>query len=588
LGYILWIVHYVHIYPQYGCTGVHKIESVRRLPVAEPTIKMMQIKKRNAVLGIDIGTQGLTALLVDIDDPSLPVVATGEGSYGFVPDLPLGCYEQLASDWDLALRKAVQEIMAQQQQEDYDIVAIGIAGQMHGHVLVDDHGQAIGTVRLWCDARNQEEAEELSQLFYSSRKDNLPKRVTVARWLWTMRNQPKLARQVDFLTTPAGWLSFRLTNEKCLGVGEASGMFPVDDTNYRQDFIQQFHDKYNLETVHSLSHLLPKVVLCGDDAGTLTAEAALWLELPDKFVGIPVAAAEGDQPASLVGSLIGEAGMASLSFGTSVCANLVGGSSEDSSEIVSPGVNHFSAVNGQPIYMVWLRNGTTFFNTMVKSYASVSSCTSSTKNQEADKNDDSNNDFFERIMPQVLNAPADCGGLLAMPFMDDEPGLEVTEGGTATLIGWNPSNATAGNACKAALVSTMFNLKRGVDYLKQKNVIVSEIFLSGGLTKTPEMGQLVADVFGLPVRLLPGSEEGCSWGAAVLAKYRWIQKTAQESDVTDRTVNWLDFLKGITTKKRQSFTPYPPDSAIYQTSYERYQKLLNLQPDLQQVLRSSS
>jgi sugar (pentulose or hexulose) kinase len=537
-------------------------------------------KKRNAVLGIDNGTQGLTALLVDVDDPSLPVVATGEGSYGFIPDLPLGCYEQLASDWDNAVQKAVQEIiMAQNQQDDYNIVAIGVAGQMHGHVLVNDQGQAIGTVRLWCDARNQEEAEELSQLFYSSRKDNLPKRMTVARWLWTLRNQPNLAEQVDFLTTPAGWLSFRLTNQKCLGIGDASGMFPMADTDYRYDLLQQFQDKYNVNNVRPLTQLLPKVVLCGENAGTLTAEAASWLGLPDETFGIPVAAAEGDQPASLVGSLIGQAGMASLSFGTSVCANLVGGSSENPSEIVSPGVNHFSAVNGQPIYMVWLRNGTTFFNTMVKSYAS----SSLSKGEKDDQSNDSNN-VFEWIMPQVLQAPADCGGLLAMPFMNDEPGLGVTDGGTASLIGWNPTNATPGNACKAALVSTMFNLKNGVDYLKQKNVKVSEIFLSGGLTKTPELGQLVANIFGLPVHLLPGSEEGCSWGAAVLAKYRWIQTTAQGSGDIDQTNNWLAFLKDIRTKQMQSFTPYSPDSAIYQTSYERYQKLFKLQPNLQQVM----
>ncbi|KAG7347955.1 sugar kinase [Nitzschia inconspicua] len=526
--------------------------------------------KKKAVLGIDNGTQGLTALLVDIDDPTLPVIATGEGSYGFVPNLASGCYEQQASDWDVALKTAIQQVMAHPAFLNYQIVAMGVAGQMHGHVLVDSGGKAIGTVRLWCDARNQAEAEELSELFYG-RPDNLPKRVTAARWLWTMRNQPELAESVDFLTTPAGWLSFRLTNSKRLGIGDSSGMFPMGTKNYRQDLLQKFQERYGSEKVRPLSELLPEVVLCGDDAGNLTAEAVSWLGLPKETIGIPLAAAEGDQPATLVGSLIGHAGMASLSFGTSVCANLVGGSSEDPAMIISPGVNHFSAVNGQPIYMVWLRNGTTYFNTVVKSYGSASAAI-----------DHEDRNAFDSLMPQILDAPADCGGLLAMPFMDDEPGLGVTLGGTATLIGWNPNNAIPGNVCKAALLSTMFNLKKGVDYLKQNRVSVSEIFLSGGLTKTPEMGQVVADVFELPVHLLPGSEEGCSWGAAVLAKYRW-QKKSNPADQQD----WPDFLKSIATKQMQSFSPYPPDSAIYQTSYRKYDQLLKLQPELQQLMNSS-
>jgi sugar (pentulose or hexulose) kinase len=339
--------------------------------------------------------------------------------------------------------------------------------------------------------------------------------------------------------------------------------------NYRTDLIKLFQDKYHKDTnLRPISDLLPEVVVCGNDAGTLSADAVKWLGLPEETVGVPVAAAEGDQTAALVGSLIGEAGMVSCSFGTSVCANLVGGSTEDSSSIQSPIVNHFSAANGNPIYMVWLRNGTTYFNTMVKSYAS------------------SSGNLFESVMPDIIKAPADCGGLLAMPFMDDEPGLGITEGGTAALVGWNPTNATAGNACKAALLGTMFNLKKGMGYLKEKGVAMTEIILSGGLVKTPQMGQVVADVFGLPVRLLEGAEEGCSWGAAVLAKYRWNkleQANAGESNIENDN-DWIEFLKTIKAPPMQSFTPNPPDSALYDASYEKYQKLLELQPQLQQAM----
>ncbi len=505
-----------------------------------------------AVLGIDNGTQGLTVLLVNIEDPRLPVVATADAAYGFVPGLAEGCYEQIASDWENAMESSLNQIRDSLNQ--YEIVAIGIAGQMHGQVLVDKEGQAIATVRLWCDSRNQAEAEEISEWFGMT--TSLPKRITVARWLWTIRNLPDLAKQTSFMTTPAGWLSYQLTNTRTLGIGDASGMFPMSATtlDYQVDLLKVFDSKIAQQypEMPALSNILPRVVACGQDAGTLSPEAADRFGLP---AGIPVAAAEGDQPAALVGSLIGEAGIASCSFGTSVCANLVG--SLDDPNVRSPMVNHFCAVNGQPIYMVWLRNGTTFFNTMVASYGGD----------------------FDAIMPQVLQAPVDCGGLVSLPFMDDEPGLEIHQGGTALTIGWNPSNASAGNACKSALLSTMFNLLKGTQFLQAKNIRMTEILLSGGLTKTPESGQIIADVFGLPVRLLKGSEEGCSWGAAILAKYRYeCQKPSP--------VDWPIFLKSIPSRPTRVFEPNLHAVSVYQQVYKRYQNLLLIQSQLQHVVSS--
>jgi sugar (pentulose or hexulose) kinase len=535
--------------------------------------------KPKAVLGIDNGTQGLTVLLVGIDDPSLPVLATGEATYEFVPDLPEGCYEQRAADWEAAMSSSLDQIRNEMQR--YEIVAIGVAGQMHGQVLVDKNGASVGTVRLWCDARNQEEANELSEWLGMNSNTNtntntnttapsLPKRMTVARWLWTVKHQPELARQTDFMTTPAGWLTFRLTNKsKTLGIGDASGMFPMDATtgDYRKDFMEIVDSKLKdaYPDMPPVSKLLPKVVPCGQDAGVVSKEAAERWGLP---VGIPVAAAEGDQPAALVGSLIGNAGMVSCSFGTSVCANLVG--SAQDVNIQSPIVNHFSAVNGQPIYMVWLRNGTTFFNSMVQSYGGN----------------------FDEIMPQVLDAPYDCGGLLSLPFMDDEPGLEVHQGGTALTIGWNPSNTQdAGNACKAALLSTMFNLLQGTQFLQSRNIPMTEILLSGGLTRTPECGQIVADVFGLPVRLLEGAEEGCSWGAAVLAKYRYEQ-AATNSTTSGSTVSdpddWPLFLQSIPARPTRVFEPNADAVPVYQSVHQRYQKLLALQSSLQEAVSTEA
>jgi sugar (pentulose or hexulose) kinase len=302
--------------------------------------------KGGAFLGIDNGTQGLTVLLVNSEE--LQVIATGEATYGYVPGLPEGCYEQHAKDWEDALKSAMDQIRSHIQE--FEILAIGISGQMHGQVLVNDQGNVLAPVRLWCDARNQPEADELTKLFGMA----IPKRCTVARWLWTIRNQPEIAKQCRYMTTPAGWLSYKMTNQRTLGIGDASGMFPMDSNtlDYDMDLLEKFDTELVKNedadaSIPSLRSILPKVVVCGNDAGALSPEAAEWLGLP---AGIPVAAAEGDQPAALAGSLIGRSGVVSCSFGTSVCANLVGSSSDP--PINSSMVDHFCAPNGQPIYMV--------------------------------------------------------------------------------------------------------------------------------------------------------------------------------------------------------------------------------------------
>lgn len=506
---------------------------------------------KGAFLGIDNGTQGLSVLLTREDN--LEVIASGEATYGYVPDLSSGCYEQYATDWEVALKLAVDQISP--YLEDYRVLAIGLSGQMHGQVMVDDQSHVVGTVRLWCDARNQQEADDLAKLFGI----RIPKRCTVARWLWTVRNQPELAKQCDFMTTPGGWLAYRMTQKRTLGIGDASGMFPMDSStnNYRTDLLQKFDAYINDDSIPKLKHILPKAIECGKDAGVLTEEAAHWLGLP---AGIPVAAAEGDQPAALAGSLIGRSGMVSCSFGTSVCCNLVGSPSDPL--INSSMIDHFCAPNGSPIYMVWLRNGTTFFNTMIESYGGN----------------------FEELMPEVIAASPDCDGLLALPFMDDEPGLAVHQGGTSMVVGFNPKNSTAGNVCKAALLSTMFNLRKGLEVLQSKGVATTELILTGGLTKTPECGQILANVFGLRVRLLAKADEGCSWGGAVLAKYRYSKGDGKCNDQ-----DWATFLESLPTPPAPHiFSPQPETASIYNDMYYRHKQLLALQPQLERVASVAS
>jgi sugar (pentulose or hexulose) kinase len=248
--------------------------------------------------------------------------------------------------------------------------------------------------------------------------------------------------------------------------------------------------------------------------------------------------------------------MVAMSFGTSVVANSVG---DRAFRGIATAIDHFCAADGKPINMVFLRNGTTPMNTVVEMFGKAAG---------GDRGAG-----FAAVMPQLLAAPDDCGGLLALPFMDDEPGLGVSRGGTACVVGLNGANAAPGNVAKAMLLATMFNLRMGSDLLDAQGYPRSEIILSGGLTKTPALGQILADVFNTPVTILDGAAEGTAWGAALMAKYRAASLAGSASD-------WQTFLAGHASGKPTHFTPRPASVATYGRLYDRYRKLVALQGQL--------
>ena len=515
--------------------------------------------KTQGYLGIDLGTQGVSVIFVD---ETLAIRGSGDGSYDMVPGLADGSYEQRPADWERALADALADLRAKLTplSVEMEVRAIGISGQMHGEVLCDSGSEPLGPARLWCDGRNEAEGHELT--------DNLgvkcPKRMTASRWLWTIRNRPDLAKQAAHITTPGGWIGRRLTGQWILGICDASGMFPIDqatldyDAKRLADFDALVAKAASGATLPPLRDLLPSVRRVGEDGGSLDAHGAALLGLPE---GTPLAPAEGDQPAALAGSLVAAAGTVSMSFGTSVVANSVG---DRPFQGVDKGVDHFCAVDGKPINMVLLRNGTTAMNTIVGLLGGVLPAGS---------------DPFATMMPLVLTAPDDCGGLLALPFLDDEPGLGVAHGGSACLVGFREGNATPGNIAKAMLLATIFDLRMGSDVLTAQGYPLHEIVLSGGLVKTPALGQLVADVFHTPVVILACASEGSGWGAGLMAAYR-------DQRIAGRAGTWEAFLAGQAPPAAHRFTPRAESIATFDRSFARHRRLVALHGELEHAVGS--
>jgi sugar (pentulose or hexulose) kinase len=519
------------------------------------------VTNRAGYLGIDAGTQGLSVIFTDTD---LRILAHGEGRYDMLPGLAPECYEQEPAHWERALAAAMGKLRERLAAAGIgmDVRSIGISGQMHGEVLAAADGRALGPARLWCDGRNEAEGHELTERFGAK----CPKRLTAARWLWTIRNRPELAARAARITTPAGWLAFRLTGGWLLGIGDAAGMFPIDQAtlDYDRRLLAEFDalvaagkgpaGQPTGQIVKPLGDMLPTVRRAGMDGGVLDAGGAALMGLPQ---GIPVAPAEGDQPAALAGSLIARPGMVSVSFGTSVCANSVG---DRPFQGVSRAIDHFCAPDGRPINMVFLRNGTTAFNTVVEMFGRAAGVDGSRA--------------FATLLPEAVAAADDCGGLAALPFMDDEPGLGISRGGSASLVGLAAANATPGNAVKAMLLATMFNLRMGSEELDAQGFPRTEIILSGGLTKTPALGQLLADVLHAPVVILDGAAEGTAWGAALLAKYRDHSLTGKHAG--GKATDWPAFLEAHASGTPTRFTPRRAAATTLDRAYARHRRLVDL------------
>ena len=185
---------------------------------------------------------------------------------------------------------------------------------------------------------------------------------------------------------------------------------------------------------------------------------------------------------------------------------------------------------------------------------------------------------FATLMPLLLEADADCGGLLALPFMDDEPGLGVSRGGTAMIVGLNANNSKPGNVVKASLLSTMFNLKLGSEDLDKQGYPRTQLVLTGGLTKTPELAQILADVFDTTVTMPASAEEGTAWGATLMAKYR-------AQSLADSAKDWNSFLASHAAND-QRIEPQPDNVKIYEAVYDRYKGLVSAQQHVDEAISS--
>ena len=465
------------------------------------------IKSGKAVLGLELGSTRIKAVL--IDEAHNPIAT---GAYEWENQLVNGIWTY---DLDEAWR-GVQACYWELKKDIFNkygvslkkVKSIGISGMMHGYVPFNAEGKLLVPFRTWRNTMTEEAVKELSVLF----NFNVPQRWSIAHLYQAILSGEEHVSEITYITTLAGYIHWKLTGQKVMGVGEASGMFPIDAAT--RDYDAVMLDKFsNLEKVKAFSwdikDILPKVLVAGESAGVLTEEGAKLLdESGDLEPGIPMCPPEGDAGTGMVATNSVGVRTGNVSAGTSVFAMVV---LEKALEKVHEELDIVTTPAGDNVAMVHCNNCTTDLNAWVKLFGEFASCMGVKISKD---------ELYGTLYRKALEGDKDCGGLVAYNFYSGEHIARVNEG-RPMFVRKPDANFNLANFMRSHLYASLSSLKIGLDILlKEEQVKVDRIYGHGGLFKTKGVAQgILAAAFDASVAVMETAGEGGPWGMAILASY---------------------------------------------------------------------
>jgi sugar (pentulose or hexulose) kinase len=380
---------------------------------------------------------------------------------------------------------------------------------MHGYMAFDKDGNQLVPFRTWRNTITAQAAEKLTDLF----QFNIPQRWSIAHLYQAILNRETHVKDISHLTTLAGYVHWKLTGQKMLGVGEASGMFPIDSkTNqYDEHKLALFNECLNAEGITwKLQDILPRVLVAGDAAGTLTQEGARLLDPNGGLqAGIPLCPPEGDAGTGMVATNSVAERTGNVSAGTSVFAMIV---LEQALSKLYPEIDMVTTPTGKPVAMVHSNNCTSDLNAWVDLFQEFTNALGVEISESR---------LYEMLYQKALTGDADAGGLLAYSYLSGEHITHMEEG-RPLFVRTPESRFTLSNFMRVNLFSALGALKIGLDILfEQEKVKIDQILGHGGFFKTKEVGQrLMAAAMNVPVSVMETAGEGGAWGIALLASYR--------------------------------------------------------------------
>lgn len=465
------------------------------------------IEAGRAILGIELGSTRIKAVL--IDEENKPIA---QGNHTWENQLVDGLWTySLDAVWN-GLQDCYADLRADVRRqygvEIESLAAIGVSAMMHGYMAFNKQQEILVPFRTWRNTNTGPAAAKLSELFVF----NIPLRWSISHLYQAILNDEPHVGDIDFLTTLAGYVHWQLTGQRVLGIGDASGMLPIDPAtkNYSAEMISKFEQLIAPKGYPwKLQDILPRVLMAGDDAGRLTADGARRLDASGHLkAGIPLCPPEGDAGTGMVATNAVKQRTGNVSAGTSSFSMIV---LEKALSRPYEAIDIVTTPDGSPVAMVHCNNCTSDLNAWVNLFKEY---------QELMGMPVDMNEIYGKLYNLALEGDADCGGLMAYNYFSGEPVTGLAEG-RPLFVRSATDKFSLANLMRAHLYASVAVLKIGNDILfNDEHIRVDRITGHGGLFKTKGVGQrILAAAINSPISVMETAGEGGAWGIALLGSY---------------------------------------------------------------------
>ena len=516
------------------------------------------IESGNGVLGIELGSTRIKAVLVD--ENHTPIAS---GSHQWENRLENGIWTYSLEDIWSGVQACYQDLSGnvkrQYGAEIKSLAAIGVSAMMHGYMAFDQEDNLLTPFRTWRNTITGKATKELSNLF----QFNIPERWSIAHLDQAVLNQEEHVPKITFLTTLAGYIHWKLTGRKVLGVGDASGMFPIDSATGK--YHQRMADKFDGLSVTrgcpwKLREILPEILTAGEEAGRLTKEGAKLLDVSGILEeGIPFCPPEGDAGTGMAATNSVAKRTGNVSAGTSVFAMVV---LEKELSRLYREIDMVTTPDGSLVAMVHANNCTSDLNAWVGIFREFAHTAGVTIEDDR---------LYGLLYEKALEGDKDCGGLLAFGYLSGESITKVDEG-RPLFVRTPESKFNLANLMRVHLYSALGALNLGMRILlKEEQVKLDSLLGHGGLFKTKGVGQkIMAAAMKTPVSVMETAGEGGPWGMALLASYMVHREEGEKLE---------EYLahKVFAQNKGSKMEPDAEDVKGFEKFMERYQAGLDIE-----------
>lgn len=501
-------------------------------------------------LGIELGSTRIKAVLID---QTKNVIASG--SFDWENKLENGIWTyNLEEAWH-GLQMSYSDLKKEVKQKyGFDLKkvdAIGISGMMHGYLAFDKTDHLLVPFRTWRNSITAKAEEQLTDLL----QFNIPQRFSLAHLYQAILNGETHIKDIAFITTLAGYIHWQLTGKKVLGIGDASGMFPIDSkqSDYDQNMLEIVENKIKEQQYNwQLKEILPEVLVAGQLAGTLTENGAKLLDPTGELIsGIPLCPPEGDAGTGMVATNSIKARTGNISAGTSIFAMIV---LEEKLSRVYPEIDMVTTPKGDAVAMVHANNCSSEIDAWVKIFQDFLKATGFEM---------STNDLYQTLFNEALKGDLDAGGLLSYGYLSGEHITRMPEG-RPLLVRTPESNFNLANLMRVNIYTAFGALHMGLKILEKEQVKIDKIFGHGGIFKTKGVAQqFLASAIKTPVSVMETAGEGGAWGIALLADYLTAASELSLEDYLEQQV--------FAYIKSHECQPLPEESAGFDTFIKHYE-----------------